>query len=406
MKWTKWLCAVLFALVVVQSALAREGSKPYQINNRLRVEYDDNINQTENNKDNSWKIIEELEFLVNFSLQNTYVGVRYRPSYIWWDNRPSGGSSDFQNELDFILNQTFSPRLNLSVVDTLRRGESPKTITASNGVPEDVNGDFYYNTLNATLGYLLRPTTRLEMAGRYVTQRYDDEVYSDSDNFDLYVGGLTLRHQLVPETTLIGEFRGESVEYDGPDRGSKSLYAGGGVEQIFSPNLIGSVVGGYQKKDFNENSIGSESTPYVDASATFLPSPATRISAGAGYSMFETEVFPFASQDRAQMFASIAHDFTARLSLYLSGSYIIGSYSADQALPEPDPANPSVTAKGGDEDTAMFSTRLTYQLNRSNWLEAGWQYVNFDSTLEYSNDVKLRENFAENRVDVGWKTQF
>lgn len=408
MKSIKWVCIFLFALIVMQGAWAREGAKPYQINNRLRVEYDDNIYQAEDDKDDSFKIIEELEFLVNFNLQNTYVGVRYRPSYIWWDNRPSD-STDFQNELDFILNQTFSPRLNLGIVDALRRGESPKVVKKENGqeVVQTENSDFYYNTLNATLGYLLRPPTRLELSGRYVAQRYDEDAYSDSDNFDQYVGGLSLRHQLVPETTLIGEFRGENIEYNnGPDRGSKSIYAGGGVEQIFNPSLIGNVMGGYQKKEFNDDDISSESAPYVNASATFLPSPATRISAGAGYSMFETEVYPFANQDRMQMFGSIAHDFTARLSLYLSGSYIIGNYDSEQVVRPADDLNPAISAEGGDEYTAQFSTRLTYQINRSNWLEAGWQYVDFDSKLKYSDGTKLREDFVENRFDVGWKTQF
>jgi hypothetical protein len=330
--------------------------------------------------------------------------VRYRPSYVWWDERPSD-STDFQNELDFILNQTFTPRLSLSVVDTLRRGESPKLRDDDDNVVRE-NSDFYYNTLNGTLGYLLRPATRLELAGRYVALRYDEDNYSESEDFDLYVGGLTLRHQIVPETTLIGEFRGESVEYEGPDRGSKSIYVGGGVEQIFSPSLIGNLVGGYQRKEFNDGDIDSQGTPYVDASATFLPTPATRISAGVGYSMYETEVYPFASQDRAQMYASIAHDFTARVALYLSGSYIIGDYSADQALAEPDPANPTVTAKDGEEDTLQLSARVTYQINRSNWLEAGWQYSDFTSDLEYNNGTKMREDFVENRIDVGWKTQF
>ena len=404
MKWTKWLCAFLFVLVIADAAWAREGAKPFQVNNRLRFEYDDNIYQSENDKESSFKIIEELEFLVNFNLQNTYIGVRYRPSYVWWDERPSD-STDFQNELDFILNQTFSPRLTLSVVDTLRRGESPKLKDDAGNVVRE-NSDFYYNTLNGTLGYLLRPSTRLELAGRYIALRYDEDMYSDSEDYDLYVGGLTLRHQVVPETTLIGEFRGEGVEYEGPDRGSKSVYVGGGVEQIFSPSLIGNVVGGYQQKEFNDDEIDSQSSPYVDASATFLPTPATRISAGVGYSMFETEVYPFASQDRAQVYASIAHDFTARVALYLSGSYIVGDYSADQALREPDPANPSVGAKDGQEETLQVSARVTYQINRSNWLEAGWQYSDFTSDLEYNDEAKMREDFVENRVDVGWKTQF
>ena len=402
MRWIKWLCVFLFAIFAVRGAQAMIAN-PYQINNRLRVEYDDNINQTETDKDTSWKIIEEVEFLVNLDLRNTYISLRYRPSYIWWENQPRGGSSDFQNEFDLVFNQTFTPRLSLSVVDTLRRGESPRQIIASNGVPIKANGDFYYNTLNSTLGYLLRPATRLELSGRWAAQRYDDSKLSDSD-FDSYVGGLTLRHQLVPETTLIGEFRYEGVDYNGPDRGSKSLYAGGGVEQIFSPNLIGSMRGGYQRKDFNSNRISSETAPYVDVSATFLPSPSTRISGGVGYSMFESEVFPFANQDRTQVFGSLAHDFTARVSFYLTGSYSIDSYDAQQTVEDPD--NPTITAKGGDENVGQVSTRVTYQLNRSNWLEMGWQYVDFDSKLKYNNGNKLRENFVENRVNVGWKTQF
>ena len=63
MKCTTWLLAVLFTLVIVQGAwAAREGGgKPYQVCNRLRVEYDDNIYQTDSDKENSWKIIEEVE---------------------------------------------------------------------------------------------------------------------------------------------------------------------------------------------------------------------------------------------------------------------------------------------------------------------------------------------------------
>ena len=66
----------------------------------------------------------------------------------------------------------------------------------------------------------------------------------------------------------------------------------------------------------------------------------------------------------------------------------------------------SVGAKDGQEETLQVSARVTYQINRSNWLEAGWQYSDFTSDLEYNDGAKMREDFVENRVDVGWKTQF
>jgi len=47
----------------------------------------------------------------------------------------------------------------------------------------------------------------------------------------------------------------------------------------------------------------------------------------------------------------------------------------------------------------MRFARATYRVNRINWIEAGYQYVMFDS------DVSGRESYERNRIDVGWKIQ-
>jgi hypothetical protein len=401
MKWTQWLCACLVAMIAGPAIVqASEGGKPWQVYNRLRLEYDDNIDQSETDKVGSFKVIEELEFLVNFDLQNTFVSLRYRPSYVWWDKRQPD-ESDFQQDFDLVWNQTFAPRVVLSTVDSLRRGLVPKLV--EDNVVIRQNEDNYYNTLNSTLGILLRPETRLEVSGRYVLLRYDNEDVADTEDFDDFIEGLTLRQQLVPETTILADFRMEQLDYvNNPtngDRGAQSLYLGLGAEQVFSPNLLGTVRGGYQRKDFSDDALGVDRAPYGDLSLTFLPSPATRITAGAGYSLFETDVYPFANQERTQMFASLAHDLTARVAFYLSGAYSIGDYKGTQSV-EPE------GVKDGSEDAFEVSTRLTYQLNRSNWLEAGWQYQNLDSDLRRIDNSKLRESFDRNRVDLGWKVQF
>lgn len=397
MKWTKWICATLFVLFTLQGvALAAEGAKPYQIFNRLRVEYDDNIYQTEEDPEGSIKVIEEMEFHLNFSLQQTFISLRYRPAYVWWDKREDD-STDFQHEFDLVVNHTFSPRLNLSLVDTFRRGEQPELV--ENNVVIRENDDFTYNTLNGTMGYMFRPTTRAEVAGRWITLKYDQSEVGDLEDFDIYVAGLTLREQIVPETTILGELRAETVEYEVEDRGSDSYYVGAGVEQIFSPSLLGSIRGGLQNKEFADSEIGSESSPYADLALTFLPSPATRVTAGAGYSLFETDVYPYANQQRTQVYVSLAHDFTARFSFYMSGGYTTGDYSADQSIEEG-------AVNDGTEEIILVSARATYKVNRSNWLEAGWQHQDFQSDLTYSDDSQIREEYDRNRFDLGWKTQF
>ena len=65
---------------------------------------------------------------------------------------------------------------------------------------------------------------------------------------------------------------------------------------------------------------------------TYLPSPATRLSAGLGYGLYETDVFPFTNQERFQFFGSLAHDYTARISWYLTGSYGLSKLDAAETL--------------------------------------------------------------------------
>jgi len=398
MKWTKWTCALLLLVVALPSVVLGVGSAAnrFQVVNRLRFEYDDNIYQEETDTDDSFKIIEEIEFLVNFSFTRTFVSVRYRPNYVWWEKREPD-DDDLNHDVDLVLNQTFSPRVTFSLTDTLRRGQIPESVDDGRIVRE--NDDFTYNALNGTLGLLVHPKTKVEAAGRYLLLRYDNEDIAATEDFDLYVAGLSLRHQMLPETTLIGELRGEEVEYEGPDRGSQSYYAGGGLEQIFTPNLLGSVRGGYQKKEFNDDVVGSEDSPYADLAVTFLPSPATRLTANVGYSLFETDVYPYASQQRTLFAASLAHDLTARISMYLSGGYTIGDYSADQSI-EPG----AVT--DGQEELIQVSARATYKLNRSNYLELGWQYQDFDSDVAYSGGGDIRVSYERNRIDAGWKIEF
>jgi len=153
MKRILWIGAAMCALAVwCQATWALEGVKPYQINNRLRLEWDDNVYQSESEKVDSVKIIEEVELLLNVRLEQSFLSLRYRPSFVWWDNREPD-DTDLQHELDVIANHAFSPRLALSLVDTFRRGELPELVDRDVLVREE--DDFIYNTANGTLSYLL-----------------------------------------------------------------------------------------------------------------------------------------------------------------------------------------------------------------------------------------------------------
>lgn len=398
--FAKIAAAAVLAALSQGAWAANEDGRTFQVKNRLRVEHDSNIYEQPKDEQDSLKILEEIEFLVNLRFEQSFIGFRWRPTLVWWDEREAD-DTDFHNDLDLILSHSFSPRFAVSFKDTLRIAEQPDQIDRGTAVRE--RDDYLYNIADGQLSYLAAPGTRVEVGGRHTMLDYDrDDVETEREQYEIVAAGLNVRHELARHTTVAGELRMEETDYDLVDRGSESQYAGVGLEHTFSPALLGSLRGGAQNKEFNDDTIDDETSPYVDANVTLLASPATRLTAGAGYSMFESAVFPYANQERTVFYLSAAYDVTARLSLYLAGSYQLGAYEADQTISSTEPVgvdedgNP-ISVQDGDEVVTQVSARGSWKINRSNWLELGWQYLNLDSDL--------RSDFDRTRVELGWRTQ-
>ncbi len=396
--------AMIMGCSLLVAALAASAESPVHLNNRLRLGFDDNVYQAgtatlidgttvHHRKTDSFRVLEELELLVNMNQPRTYLGLRYRPSFIWYSDRDED-STDFLNDLDLNFTHNFTPNLQLALSDTLRASQLPE-LQEDNYIVRGMD-DNCYNSAIATLAISLRPETRLDISGRYITLIYD----SDSDakkNGDYYslVGGATLRQQLASRTTLMGDFRYQTVVYNEADaahnRDSDSVFGGLGIEQTVSSKLTASLRSGVEQRMYDSDQYDDNTAPYVDLSLTFLPSPATRITAATSYSIYESDIANYLSQDRTYVSLSLAHDFTAKLSFYISGAYSLNQYENDYSL------NPRFGDY--DENSYLVSTRLAYRVNRINWVEIGYQYVKLDS------DVPGRENYDRNRADIGWKIQ-
>lgn len=391
------VAGLLFALAA--PALAGSADSPIHMNNRIRLGFDDNIYQSDDlpelgrTPQESFRVIEEIELLVNLNLERTYLGLRYRPSVIWYDKREPS-STDFLNDLDVNFIHNFSPSLALSLSDTLRAGQLPELQDGNYIVRE--KDDNYYNSAMATLSYNLRPETRVDLSGRYITLTYaSDSPAKDNNDYYSMVGGLTLRQQLASRTTVMGDLRFQTLTYNEADvdnnRDAETIFAGVGLEQTFSPQMLGSLRGGVESRAYDNELYDDNTAPYGEASVTFLPTPATRITGAASYTIYESDVDRYLSQNRTYLSLSAAHDFSAKLSFYISGAYTLNAYEQDYSLDE--------DLRDADEKSFLLSARLAYRVNRINWIEAGWQYVQLDS------DVTNRESYQRNRIDVGWKIQ-
>lgn len=397
MKKIEILCAA-----AVLAAFTMEAAAEFRLSNRIRFGFDDNIYQTEKNEKDSFRIIEEIEATVNQVLDNTYLGITYRPSLLWVEAR-DGDEIDVLHTLNFNLIQEFTPRLTLDLSDTLRAGQLPEVTDGDYIVREDE--DNIYNAAKASLMYEFRPGTRLDLSGRYLTLRYTEKWEDpatgkdlhDFDNYDSAVAGLSLRQQLGTLTTLSIDGRYQTLKYEespeGFNRDSDMVFGGLGIEQTISPSLLGNLRAGVEQRMYDADDYDDQTMPYAEGSLTWMPSPATRLTLALSYSIYESDITNYMSQNRTYGSLSLAHDFSSRLHFYCSAAYAHGEYEADYA-------NKAVASlEDGDEDSVSCSARLAYQVAPNNWLELNYQYIKLDS------DVTGRQSYDNNRVDVAWKIQ-
>jgi hypothetical protein len=397
MRKIEILCAA-----AVLGAFTMEAAAEFRLSNRIRFGYDDNIYQTEKNEQDSLRIIEEIEATVNQVLDNTYLGITYRPSLLWVEAREDD-EFDVLHNLNFNLIQEFTPRLTLDLSDTLRAGQLPELTDGDYIVREDE--DNIYNAAKASLMYEFRPGTRLDLSGRYLTLRYTEkwpdattgEDLHDYDNYDSVVAGLSLRQQLGSLTTLSADVRYQTLTYEkspvGFERDSDMVFGGLGIEQTMGPSLLGSLRAGVEQRMYDADSYDDQTMPYAEGSLTWMPSPATRLTLSASYSIYESDITNYMSQNRTYASLSLAHDFTSRLHFYCSGAFTHGEYEKDYS-------NKSLAGlEDGDEDSVSFASRLSYQVAPKHWLELNYQFIKLDS------DVTGRQSYDNNRVDVAWKYQ-
>jgi hypothetical protein len=105
------VAGLLFALAA--PALAADAASPIHMNNRLRLGYDDNVYQVDDpvrqrsGEADSFRIIEEIEMLVSMNLERTYLGLRYRPSLVWYSDR-NDDDTDLLHDLDVNFVHNFS----------------------------------------------------------------------------------------------------------------------------------------------------------------------------------------------------------------------------------------------------------------------------------------------------------
>jgi hypothetical protein len=258
-------------------------------------------------------------------------------------------------------------------------------------------------------------TWKLRVNSAYSFIDYDEDNLGRQDDYDDYdklTFGGDLENVITEKTTAAAQVRYSDIDYDEDaprivdngqeidrgrgDLGSEEVQVGGLLQQIFSPNLIGNVRAGYMVREYNAAKTDDSTSPYVSASATMLPSPKTRMTLGGTYSLYDADIYPYVAQTRTTVYGSVGQDITAKIDFFLSATYIMGEYEADEVVNTLVEENTGETL-GGDDDSTQVSSRLRYNFYRNNYLELGYQYTDVSS--------EVRRDYDRNRYWIGWQTR-
>jgi len=182
-------------------------------------------------------------------------------------------------------------------------------------------------------------------------------------------------------------------EYDGARGGFNSTTLYGGVDQIFSPNLSGTAQLGYSfsSVDSSDGTVSNSedtSSPFLQAGLDYKAAERTSINGSLGYSLSQSQNSIYNASDAFDVALGVRHDLTGKITLSSTLSYVFSLY---------DSAYSAWGLEDAEEDYIRFNVRGSYQINRNNFVDVGYEFSYRDS------DSDFLQEYTRNRFDIGWR---
>ncbi|HEY0552587.1 MAG TPA: outer membrane beta-barrel protein [Verrucomicrobiae bacterium] len=406
------------SLFGVDPEMSRQQSgRLYSLSATVRGFYDDNINTSPNNNQESIGLQVSPSVHFNFPLDQTFISVGYTYSLYWYENREPHDIDQF-HEFNAKLRHQFSPRHQIAVDDTFVITSEPTAVnsfgiitTPTRGVDARTRGSVLHN--NGSIDDTFQLTSLWGLSFGYVNNWYDYEaegVGSRSALLDRieHLFRADARYQFNPKlvgivgysfgfTTFTGD---DLIDVTGvsklmsDDRNSFSHYGYVGVDYDVTAKLRASVRVGAQ---FTEYSELDESTanPYADASLSYTFVPGTSLEAGIRHARSATDVVavdsggnPTTDSETTALYAALHHRLMRNLTASLLVQYQISSFE--------DGIN-----DGETEKLFLAGVNFEYHFNRHFSAELGYNYDELDSDINGTD-----RSYRRNRIYIGLKATY
>jgi hypothetical protein len=366
---------------------------PFHVSVSVRGGYDDNINTSKVDRQESWFTNAGAAITYDFGSARTQLSLQTGGGFTWFFDQPASSINndyDVSSYLSLSVKHKASPRLTLSAVAYAAYQTEPDFSLAI-GLNRR-SGNFFYTQDKFTAEYLWTPRFSTATSYTFGAVKYDDSAIGlFEDRFENTFGN-EFRFLIWPTTTLVAEYRFQIVNYDHQElmRDSTTHFALGGFDHAFSPRFSASFRGGAEFRDYDDANTQTTS-PYFEGTLTYALGKDTTVSWTNRYGIEEPDVLLNPSRTTFRTGLRAKHDFTPRISGTLGAYYEHDDYDGVNTL--------TTVSSPFTEEAFDIAVALRYAINRYFAVEAGYNHT------EVWSDIFLRE-YSRNRYWAGLNFAF
>jgi len=358
------------------SLLAR---KPFQITVSIREGFDDNVNTTKTNRQQSFYT--NLSAGVNYSFGSPRLKVATNLSggYTLYNNSAVQNRNRLSGLWDLSALYTASPRLTLSAITNTGYYSQPNVGVPGTNVARQ--GDYFASSSTLSALYQWLPRFSTTTAYTFNAIVYVDNELNDNQGRIQQTLAQAFNFMLWPTTTLVAEYRVSPTTYFSADLNTLDQYFLGGFDHVFSPRASWNLRAGVQY-NILDNPVDGRSDyfgPYGETGFTYRYGDVSQMSFTARYG---TEASGLNNVTQRQSFRSgigIVHGLTPRLQA--SGGLFYGVNYYDQAN----------VIQSYTENILEGTLGLTYEFNRFLSVSSGYRFTGVlaptNTDQEYSRNV-------------------
>jgi hypothetical protein len=376
-----------------QAFSTMDQSKPWSVGLAVRGFYDDNYTTSPSDVSrDSWGISVSPTASINKVWDQTSLGLSYTYEMRWYEDRESNEADHIQSAR-LAIDHRFNESMDVKVHNTFYYGQEGTVELGPVTTPTvlQTDADYFWNRALAEFNADLSETAGIRVAYQNDFYDYDQSgVGSRSALLDRMEHLATVEGlwHFRPDTSGLLGYQYRGVDYrssdsitpladiDPENRNSSGHRFYVGAEHQASDTVQLGIRAGAEFTEYPDAdqimALGvvdddSQTTPFVDARATWTYNPGSYLQLGVVHTLNATDVLALNQQSTA-VWGLVNHRITPRLNGMLIGQFQHSSYNEGDY--------------DGDTDLLyLLGVNFAYELNPYLDLEAGYNYDKLDSDL-------------------------